>query len=165
MKIEDLSLGSKSRIELISSGLTKILKSNVHINAPVNYVWAIFNDYNSWSSWNSFIPLVSGEIKVGNEIKISVRPPNLKEMVFKPRIFSIEENSRISWGGSFSLLYKGVHEFIFKTKNDNLTEFMQIEKFQGPIVLFMNNMIRQTAIGYINMNEEFKDHIENKICD
>ena len=31
----------------------------------------------------------------------------------------------------------------------------------GPMVLFMNSMIRKTAAGYINMNEEFKDYLEN----
>lgn len=162
MSILDLSTSEKSRIELESRVLSRILTSSVEIEAPVEKVWMSFSDYNTWGEWNSFIPMVNGEVKAGKEIEIKVVAPGLKEMIFKPSIFTIEESKKVSWGGSFSFLYKGIHEFIFEPIGKTRTKFIQIEKFQGPIVLFMGKMINQTALGYINMNEEFKDYMEKQ---
>lgn len=161
MKIIDLSTSNKSKIELEVSPLSRILKSHVEIDASLDEVWDIFCDYDAWSKWNSFIPMVRGEVKEGNTIEIKVIAPGLKEMVFSPEIYTISNKEKISWGGKFLFLYKGVHDFIFERIDDNKTRFIQIERFEGPIVVFMNKMIRQTALGYIKMNEEFKDLIEN----
>ena len=56
--------------------------------------------------------------------------------------------------------YNGIHEFVIESVDENLIRFRQIEKLEGPIVLFMNNMIYKTAIGYVKMNEEFKGFLE-----
>ena len=88
----------------------------------------------------------------------------MKEMVFKPVVYEIEKYKRISWGGGFLVfVYKGVHEFILEEIDDNTTRFRQIEKFQGPIVLLMKKMIRKTAVGYLNMNEDLKIYLEDEV--
>jgi hypothetical protein len=160
MKKYDLSKSNKSKIELQVCGLTRILRSSVEIDASIKEVWEVFNDYKAWEKWNSFIPMVRGNVKKGNVIEIKVLSPGMKEMIFKPEIFVVEEMKQISWGGKFLFLYNGIHECIFEEIAENKTRFIQIEKFQGPIVLFMNKMINQTALGYIKMNEELKDYIE-----
>lgn len=162
MRTEDLSRNTISKIELKSYGFTRVLESSVEIAAPVSDVWRAFSDYEGWAKWNTFIPHVRGEVKPGNTIEISVNTPGLKEMIFKPVIFESTPEQKVSWGGGFLFLYDGVHDFIFKPLGEDRTLFMQMEKFAGPMVLFMNSMIRKTAEGYINMNEEFKDYLEKK---
>ncbi len=93
---------------------------------------------------------------------IKVKSPGLKEMNFKPTVFKIEDGKKVVWGGgAFLIGYRGIHEFIIEYIDENGIRFKQIEKFEGPIVLFMNQMIYKTAIGYVNMNEEFKELLEN----
>jgi hypothetical protein len=161
VKSSDLSIGNTSKIELKEYRLTRILESWIDINASVSETWNVLVDFKSWENWNSFIPIVKGDIKVGNKISIRVISPGLKEMVFKPTVFELETNKRLVWGGGFLFfVYKGVHEFIIEYIDDCTTRFRQIEKFQGPIVLLMRRMIYKTALGYIKMNEELKQVVE-----
>ena len=162
MKIDDLSQSGDRKIVLKSSGLTRILDSRVDINAPLSTVWDALIDVESWHQWNSFIPMVVGKLKVGETIEIKVVSPGMKEMIL-PAVYEIIQYEKISWGGGFLFfVYKGIHEFVLEEIDDKTTRFRQIEKFQGPIVLLMKNMIQKTAIGYLNMNEEFKLYSETK---
>jgi len=161
VKEKDLGIGKTSIIVLKTYRLTRILESWVEINTTVDKAWNALVDFESWTQWNSFIPVIKGELKVGNKMMIKVKSPGLKEMNFKPTVFEIEDGKKVVWGGGALLIgYKGIHEFIIEYIDENLVRFKQIEKFEGPIVLFMNEMINKTAIGYVNMNEEFKNFLE-----
>jgi hypothetical protein len=160
-KTVDLSQNDNRKIVLKSSGLTRILDSWIDIHAPVADVWEALIDFESWGTWNSFITMVEGKLDVGNTMKIKVVSPGMKAMIFEPTVYAIEEYKKISWGGGFLLfVYKGIHEFNLEEIDDNTTRFKQTEKFQGPIVLLMKNMIQKTAVGYMNMNEEFRNYLE-----
>jgi len=164
LKTVDLSENNNRRILLRSALLTRMLESWIDINVPVSDVWDALIDVDSWEIWNSFIPIVEGKLTAGNKMKIKVLSPGMKEMVFKPVVYEIEKYKRISWGGGFLVfVYKGVHEFILEEIDDNTTRFRQIEKFQGPIVLLMKKMIRKTAVGYLNMNEDLKIYLEDEV--
>ena len=161
LKTVDLSQNDHRRIVLKTSGLTRVLDSWIELNVPVSDVWDDLVDVQSWEKWNSFIPMVEGSLAVGNKMKIKVVSPGMKEMIFEPVVYEIENHQKISWGGGFLLfVYNGVHEFLLEKIDDNTTRFRQIEKFQGPIVLLMKKMIQKTALGYLNMNEEFKSFLE-----
>ena len=160
-KATDLGIGITSKVFLKKYHLTRTLESWVDIHTTVDKAWNTLIDFESWPEWNSFIPVVKGELKVGNKIMIKVKSPGLKEMNFKPTVFEIVSGKKIVWGGgAWFIGYKGIHEFIIEHIDENLIRFKQIEKFQGPIVLLMNKMIYKTAIGYANMNEEFKNYLE-----
>jgi hypothetical protein len=146
-KTVDLSQNSNRIIVLKSSGLTRILESWIDIHVPAADVWEALIDFESWEKWNSFIPMVEGKLDVGNKMKITVVSPGMKAMIFEPTVYEIEEKKKIAWGGGFLLfVYKGIHEYILEKIDDNTTRFRQIEKFQGPIVLLMKNMIQKTRL-------------------
>jgi len=166
MEVKEIDLGIRksSKIILKKYRLTRILESWVEINTTADEAWKALIDFESWSKWNTFIPSVKGELEVGNKMMIKVKSPGLKEMCFKPTIFKIESGNKLVWGGgAFYIGYKGIHEFIIEYIDENIISFKQIEKFEGPIVIFMNRMIDKTAIGYVNMNEEFKSFLERDI--
>jgi hypothetical protein len=155
----DLSGDRKGKVLLKKKLLYRELDSWIDINASISAVWDILIDFESWEKWNSFIPMVQGEFKVGEKMSIKLVSPGMKEMIFKPKIYSIEINKRISWGGDFLIfIYKGIHEFSLEYIDDKVTRFRQIERFKGPIILLMQKMITKTAIGYQNMNQEFKQY-------
>ncbi len=165
MKIREigLDLGKSSEIVLRKYRLTRVLESWIEINTTADKAWHALVDFESWKQWNSFISEVKGDFSIGSKMMIKVKSPDLKEMRFKPTVFEIEHGKKVVWGGgAFYIGYKGVHEFIIEYIDENLIRFKQIEKFQGPIVLLMNKMIYKTAIGYVNMNEEFKNFLEDK---
>jgi hypothetical protein len=165
MSTIDLSGSRESKVLLKKYRLYRELDSWIDINASISEVWDILVDFESWENWNSFIPIVQGKFEVGKKIRIKVVSPGMKEMVFKPKIYEIEPCKRISWGGSFMIfIYNGMHDFLLEYIDNKVTRFRQIEKFKGPIILLMQKMITKTAIGYQNMNEELKQHIENKVA-
>jgi len=88
MTKQDLSTSKRSFIELEVNGLSKTLRSSVEINDSIKKVWDEFCKIKDWGKWNSFIPIVKGELKEGNDVEIKVVTPGLKEMKFKPKIFS-----------------------------------------------------------------------------
>ena len=160
----DLGIGKTSKVILKKYPMRRILESYVEINTTVEKAWEALLDFESWGKWNLFIPIVKGEFKIGNKMMIKVLSPGLKAMTFKPTVLEIEKYKKVVWGGGSVLVgYRGSHEFIIEYIDENLIRFKQIEKFEGPIVLFMNNMIHKTALGYVNMNENFKEYLEKTI--
>ncbi len=133
----------------------------IDIDATPEEAWEVLVDFKSWESWNSFIPLVEGDLKVGERMRIKVVPPDSKPMKFKPEVYEVIPYEKILWGGSFlKIIYRGDHAFLLEPLQNGKTRFRQIERFRGPIVLFMGNMIKKTEIGYHQMNLAFKEEVE-----
>jgi hypothetical protein len=141
--------------------LTRTIDAWVDIDAAADRIWEVLVDFPEWGIWNSFIPLVEGKLQIGETLKIQVNSPGLKPMTFKPKVFSLIKNKEIIWGGSFLwIVYRGEHLFLLEPLSDNRTRFRQIERFHGPMVLFMGSMIKKTEMGYHQMNNLLKKRVE-----
>jgi len=142
--------------------LSRTIDTWIDIEASPDRIWDVLVDFPKWSTWNSFIPLVEGILQEGQTLKIQVNPPGLKTMTFRPKIFSLTQNKEIIWGGSFlGIVYRGEHLFLLESLNENRTRFRQIERFHGPMVLFMGSMIKKTEKGYHQMNIALKNRVED----
>lgn len=147
---------------------SKVMKRTINewidIDAKPEEIWSVILDFESWKEWNPFIPLVEGNLKVGEYLRIKVTPPDMKPMIFKPEVFEVIPNEKILWGGSFlKILYRGDHAFMLEPLTDGKTRFRQIERFIGPIVLFMSGMINKTELGYKQMNLALKKEVKSRI--
>jgi len=141
--------------------LTRTIDTWIDIEASPDRIWEVLVDFSKWSIWNSFIPLVKGKLEKGQILKVQVCPPGLKAMTFQPKIFSLIQNKEIVWGGSFLwIVYRGEHLFLLEPLNEYRTRLRQIERFHGPMVLFMGSMIKKTEKGYHQMNLELKNRVE-----
>ncbi len=144
--------------------LTRTIDAWIDIEASPDRIWEVLVDFPSWRIWNSFIPIVEGKLEKGQTLKIQVNSPGLKPMTFEPKIFSLIQNKEIVWGGSFLwIVYRGEHIFLLEPLSNNLTRFRQIERFHGPMVLFMGSMIKKTEKGYQQMNNLLKKRVEELI--
>ena len=143
--------------------MKRFIDERIDIEAKPEEIWNILLDFDSWKVWNPFIPMVEGNLKVGEYLRIKVTPPDMKPMIFKPEVFEVTPNEKILWGGSFlKILYRGDHSFILEPLTDGKTRFRQIERFIGPIVIFMSGMIKKTELGYQQMNLALKKEVEKK---
>jgi hypothetical protein len=151
----------KALKEKKSKQMQRTIDAYIDIDAPPEKVWEVLVDFNSWGSWNTFIPLVEGNLIVGERMRIRVVSPGLKPMVFKPEVYEVIPHKKILWGGSFlKIIYRGDHAFLLEPGPDGKTRFRQIERFMGPMVLFMGGMIEKTEIGYHQMNHALKERVE-----
>ena len=143
--------------------LSRSIDTWIDIEAPPDRIWEVLVDFPKWNVWNSFIPLVEGKLEEGQILKVQVNPPGLKAMTFRPKVFSLIQNKEIVWGGSFlGIVYRGEHLFLLGPINENLTRLRQIERFHGPMVLFMGSMIKKTEKGYHQMNIALKKRVEEE---
>ncbi len=139
----------------------RVIDAWIDIDAQPEEVWEVLVDFKSWESWNSFIPMVEGNLEVGERLRIKVVPPDLKPMIFEPEVYEVIPYQKILWGGSFlKIIYRGDHAFLIESAPDGKTRFRQIERFRGPMVLFMGGMIKKTELGYHQMNLAFKKQVE-----
>ncbi len=143
--------------------LHRTIDAYIDIDATPEDVWKVLVDFEAWGTWNDFIPMVQGDLKVGETMHIKVVPPGEKPMIFKPTVYSVHPEKEIIWGGSFlKILYWGDHAFMLEPMPGGKTRFRQIERFNGPIVLFMGSMIKNTEAGYNQMNQAFKKEVERR---
>lgn len=141
--------------------LTRTIDAWIDIEATPELIWNVLLDFPKWGQWNTFIPRVEGKLEKGQTMEIQVCPPGMKTMTFRPEVFSIVPNREIVWGGSFlRVVYRGEHLFLLEPLDNNQTRFRQIERFHGPMVLFMGSMIKKTEKGYHQMNLALKKRVE-----
>jgi len=144
-----------------STIMHRVIDAWIDIDGQPEEVWEALVDFKSWEKWNSFIPMVEGNLKEGERLRIKVVSPGLKPMIFKPEVYELIPGKKIVWGGSFlKVIYRGDHSFLIEGTLDGKSRFRQIENFRGPMVLFMGNMIKKTELGYHQMNLALKDRVE-----
>jgi hypothetical protein len=143
--------------------LTRIVDTYVDIDAPPERVWDVLLDFPGWKEWNQFIPSVNGALEVGAHLTIKVVLPGRKPMEFRPEVFVVRPFEEILWGGSFLwIVYRGDHAMKLEPRPGGGTRFSQRERFRGPLVLFMSNMIKAAEEGYPQMNQALKQRVEEK---
>lgn len=164
MSAEKVNSDGNDRGRLSSTILSRVLETDVDIDAPPQQVWDALLDFPGWKEWNSFIPSVEGTLEVGAHLRIKVVPPGRKPMEFKPEVFVVRPCAEIVWGGSFLwITYRGDHAFLLEPLAGGRTRFRQRERFRGPMILFMANMIKDTEKGYRQMNQALKQRVESKV--
>ena len=142
----------------------KHLNTHIQIAASPNTVWSILVDFEKYVEWNPFIIKAAGRAKVGEKLEVCISPPNGKEMIFKPTVTSVMENSELRWLGR--LLFQGIFdgEHIFNiTQNDDGCLLVQKENFSGLLVpLMWGSLEKSTRAGFELMNKAIQHRAENK---
>ncbi|MDO6759356.1 SRPBCC domain-containing protein [Tamlana sp. 2_MG-2023] len=134
--------------------MAKQIKTSITINASKEKIWKILTDFEKYHEWNSFIKSVTGEVKVGNQIKIK-----LQGMAFKPIVLTLKENTELKWLGHlwFKGLFDGKHKFKLTDNGNGTTNFEQSEIFSGILVkLFTKSLDKDTKNDFDQMNKELK---------
>lgn len=142
----------------------KSLNTEIVINAPVEKVWSILTDFDSYPSWNPFIKSFEGKPTDGKKFKVTIQPPESKAMTFAPRCLKMEENKVFSWLGHFFIkgLFDGEHIFELVQIDKNKTKLIQKENFKGILVpLLWKQLDIKTRRGFEMMNEALKKKAEN----
>ena len=142
----------------------KFLKTEIKINASPERVWSILTDLEKYAEWNPFIKKAKGTVRAEQRLEVLISPPNGKEMVFKPVVKSVIENSEFIWLGRF--LFPGIFdgEHIFNLESlDGQTLLVQKENFRGILVPMMwNSLDTDTRVGFELMNKALKQRAESK---
>ena len=142
----------------------KELYTEIQINASPSSVWNILTDFDDFRRWNPFIKEISGDLKVGSQIHVYIKPPNSNAMKFKPKLLKYKPEKEIRWIGKFYLpkLVDGEHSLSIKKLDDGNVLFIQKETFSGLLVPFISGLLKDTKMGFELMNKELKKEAEQK---
>jgi hypothetical protein len=143
--------------------VNKQLETEIEINAPAERVWKILTDFHAHPSWNPFIKELRGKPAVGETLRVFVKPPGGKGMIFKPIVLKADENRELRWLGKLfvSGLFDGEHYFQIESIDKDHVKFVQGENFSGLLVgLFAKSLDKGTLNGFRQMNEALKKRAE-----
>lgn len=138
----------------------KSLYTEITINAPIDLAWKEFSNFSEYPGWNPFIKKVSGEMKIGGSIDITIQPKGEKPVDFAPTIIKYKEKSILQWEGKLFIpgVFTGRHTFQFISIDKDTTRFIQKEDFNGVLVPFIN--LDSTLNGFKEMNSLLKYRVE-----
>lgn len=138
------------------------IQTDILIEATPEKVWSVLLDFDSYPDWNPFVVFISGEQHVGTSLRIHVRPPGQKGMVFHPKLLVLEPQRELRWKGKLFVkgLFDGEHYFRLEDAGEGRTRFIHGELFSGILVGVFAKMLEKTVLGFHAMNEALKERCE-----
>jgi len=141
----------------------KKIETRITIDKPAQQVWEKLTEFEKLPTWNPFIKKISGNPQSDSHIEILLKVPGGdKTMTFKPKVLKFEANQEFRWKGKLLLpgIFDGEHYFIMNEVSENKTEFVHGEIFSGILIPLMGSMLKNTEIGFNEMNRALKDEVE-----
>lgn len=145
--------------------MAKDIKTEILINATPEKVWSVLTNFNSYPAWNPFLKAIKGDVKVGNNITVTIQQTKAKETTFKPKVLTFKPNQEVSWIGRLLLpgIFDGAHKLALTDNRNGTTTFRQSELFSGILVpFFAKQLDENTKTGFDAMNKKLKELAEQK---
>lgn len=140
------------------------IRTEIEISAPREEVWDALIDLSCYPEWNPFITKGEGDLAVGSELKLSVKPPGAIGKTIKPRVVEVEPGRRLAWIGHALLpgFFDGERYFVLEDSGDGVTRVIHGERFTGFLTPLMQAMraLRSARVGAVMMNLALKEWLE-----
>lgn len=123
------------------------------INAPIDKVWDLMIDFNSWPDWNEEIKSIEiEEVKVGSVFKWNINGSSIKSTIRQ-----IKEKELISWTGT-AMGIKAIHVWKFEA-DGNQTIVTTEESIQGFLTVFFGHQKLHSSL--LNWLDQLRKKAEN----
>lgn len=140
----------------------KKIETVIHIHTPLQNVWNVLMDFQSYPEWNPFVKSIEGDVSPGHMLSVTLQLPGEKEMNFTPRVLRAEPNQEFRWKGKLFIkgLFDGEHYFILNPLPNGSTALKHGETFSGILPRLMPGILEKTKTGFQNMNVALKERCE-----
>jgi hypothetical protein len=85
-----------------SRRMHRIIDAWIDIDAKPEEIWEVLLDFKSWELWNPFIPLVEGNLQIGEHLRIKVSPPGMKSMILNQKFMKLNHMKKFFGAVAFS---------------------------------------------------------------
>lgn len=149
------------------SGETMQLRAEVEIDAPCDEVWHVLTDFGRYPQWNPFIATVSGQLRPGAKLKVTLLLPGGRERLQRPTLVVFEPPAEIRWHARvmFGLLLAWEHFFKLTPSEGGRTRLAQGQDYRGMLVKYMGAEFTAMARGFAGMNQALRRRIEQGLRD
>lgn len=141
----------------------KVITTEVEINASGGSVWKVLTDFNSYSDWNPFITSISGPLKPGSELLVSIALPSGRITTFDPQVTSVQKNREFKWLGKLWMgnIYDAENVFRLSSVGDGKTKLVHFEVFKGVLVpVYADRLETEYTKAFEEMNAALKVRTE-----
>ena len=140
------------------------IRTEIEISAPREEVWGALVDLSAYPEWNPFIKNGKGDLAVGSELKLLIKPPGAIGKTMKPKVVEVESGRRLSWIGCALLpgIFDGERYFVLEDGGDGVTHLIHGERFTGFLTPLMQAMrvLKSAHVGAVMMNLALKERLE-----
>lgn len=143
----------------------RTVEHSTDIDASTEAVWAVVSDFAAFDEWNPFMTIEGSVNEPGDRLKVTIRPGKRRPMTFTPTVTEFESGASIAWLGRFLVprVFDGAHTLRVEPLPHGRARFTQREVFRGVLVPFMNGMLRDTDVGFTEMNAALKTRVESSV--
>ena len=138
------------------------IRTEVEIDAPPEVVWEHLTDVASYDEWNPHITRVSGDLREGASLEITVERLGSSPRTLTVRVSRIDPPRRLQWVGTVvsKWVFRGRHAFELHALDGDRTRFVNRERATGILVPFVTSDEPQRD--YDRMNRALKERIEDR---
>ena len=136
------------------------LRTETVIDAPVERIWQVLMDFDSYPQWNPFIRSIRGKPVAGSRLEVELGAPGTRPMRFRPTVMAVVPNREFRWLGHLGIrgLFDGEHIFELSPPSSASTRFVQRERFRGIFLPFLARRLERDARrGFEEMNHALRE--------
>jgi hypothetical protein len=113
-----------------------VYRTTFPIGASADTVWDVLTDFVRYPEWNPSLPSISGELRPGSTVSMTLAMPGRPSPKVKARLDDVEPGRRLTWHGNLGAdwLFAGTREFLIDPQPDETVSFTHVEDVRG--VLF-----------------------------
>lgn len=141
------------------------ISTEIEIAAHPSVVWEKLTDGDAYSEWNPFVKHLSGDLKAGSRLNVTIQPEGNSPMDFTPKVLIADKNKELRWVGKlgFKGIFDGEHYFILEETAQGTTLLHHGENFTGILSYPLLAIIRRDTIsGFEAMNIALKARAEEE---
>ena len=138
-------------------------RTDFQIDASDEQVWAVLVDFESYADWNPSVPAISGDLREGSTVSLTLGLPGRPNLNVKAQIREVTPNRRLTWRGHLGAerLFTGEREFAIHALAENRVRFTPVEDLQGLLApVFEALMGRSVQRHHETFNESLKSRAE-----
>jgi hypothetical protein len=146
--------------------MSKLLTSQIDIDAHPTQVWTVLSDLAAYHEWNPFIVRTEGRAEAGARLVLRMQPAEGRAVTLRPTVSKVEVGRRLRWQGRLAVpgLLDAEHTFTMEEGDGGGTRLRQDEEFRGVLVpLLARSLDRGTLPAFHSMNEALKRRVERMV--
>lgn len=131
---------------------------SVEINASAERVWQEVIDFDAYGEWNPVYTSFSGSPTLGSEVKMHIRPNNMK---FSSKVSEAIPHRKLCWQGGMPLgMMTFIGGFDLESISDSKTRLTFTETLKGWLVPIFGGGMEKLSPVRDSMMQLFKERIE-----
>lgn len=113
--------------------LIAVYRTDFEIDASDEQVWAVLIDFESYGDWNPSLPAISGELREGSTVSLTLGMPGRPSPKVKAQLQQVTPNRRLTWHGNVGAdwFFAGDREFAIHPLADDKVRFTHVEDVHG----------------------------------